>query len=57
LAIFIESVVLYTIWSIVFGSIYWVESSMQIVFLNSMPSIAGISFMLINVRVGLGWAQ
>ncbi|KIY50733.1 hypothetical protein FISHEDRAFT_24365, partial [Fistulina hepatica ATCC 64428] len=57
LANFIESAALYTIWSIVFGSIYWVESSMQIVFLNSMPSIAGISFMLINVRVGLGWAQ
>ncbi|KIY50734.1 hypothetical protein FISHEDRAFT_56915 [Fistulina hepatica ATCC 64428] len=57
LASFIESAALYTIWLIVFGSVFWDESNMQTVFLNGIPSTAGVSFMLINVRVGLGWAQ
>lgn len=36
---------------------YQIHSNLQFVAVDSWPAMSGISFMLINVRVGLGWAQ
>ena len=36
---------------------YQSHSNLQFVAVDSWPAMSGISFMLINVRVGLGWAQ
>ncbi|KIY50740.1 hypothetical protein FISHEDRAFT_71064 [Fistulina hepatica ATCC 64428] len=56
-AIFVESAALCSIWLVMLGAVYWSKSNMEVVFSNSLPVVMGIAFMLINVRVGLGWAQ
>ncbi|EPS94468.1 hypothetical protein FOMPIDRAFT_1134324 [Fomitopsis schrenkii] len=57
LAVFIESAALYTMWTMFFFIAYQSHSNLQFVAVDSWPAMSGISFMLINVRVGLGWAQ
>ncbi|KZT05791.1 uncharacterized protein LAESUDRAFT_655097 [Laetiporus sulphureus 93-53] len=57
MATVVESAVLYTIWTIFFLVTYETQSNLQFVTNETLPFVAGISFMLINVRVGMGWAQ
>ncbi|KAJ7579079.1 hypothetical protein C8J56DRAFT_1110143 [Mycena floridula] len=57
LAMFIESAVVYTTWTIFFFACYQSGSNLQFVSVDCWAVMAGISFMMINVRVGLGWAQ
>ncbi|KAJ7600508.1 hypothetical protein C8J56DRAFT_767475 [Mycena floridula] len=57
LSIFVESAALYTTWTIAFIISYELRSNIQFPIIDIGPSIAGISFMLINLRIGLGWAQ
>jgi len=57
LAIFVESAIIYTAWTIFFFITYQFQSNIQFFAIDVYPSMAGISFMLINVRVGLGWAK
>ncbi|KZT09997.1 uncharacterized protein LAESUDRAFT_673684 [Laetiporus sulphureus 93-53] len=57
MAIIVESAALYTIWTIFFMVTYLARSNLQFVTNETWAFVAGISFMLINVRVGMGWAQ
>ncbi|CCM01517.1 uncharacterized protein FIBRA_03573 [Fibroporia radiculosa] len=57
LAIIVESSALYTVWTVFFLATYESGSNLQFVSIETLAMIAGISFMLINVRVGLGWEQ
>ena len=44
-------------WTTVFFISYQAHSNLQFTAVDTWPAMSGISFMLINVRVGLGWAQ
>ncbi|KAJ3003658.1 hypothetical protein NUW54_g5194 [Trametes sanguinea] len=55
LMIFIESSTLSTAWTIFFAVAYATKSSLQSFPTGCSPAINGIAFMLITVRVGLGW--
>lgn len=57
LAIFVESSVIYTVWGILYFATYEARSNLRLIFSDSIPSIAGISVMLVTVRIGLGWAH
>lgn len=57
LVIMVESAAIYTIWNLLFliaGLGF--QSRIGLSLIHCMPTISGISVMLINVRVGLGWA-
>ncbi|KAI0353756.1 hypothetical protein OH77DRAFT_1522302 [Trametes cingulata] len=55
LMIFIESSTLSTAWTIFFAAAYASKSALQSFPTSCSPAINGIAFMLITVRVGLGW--
>ena len=57
LATFVESAAMYTSWTVFFFGSYQSGSNMQFLAVDGWPAMAGISYMLINVRVGLGWAS
>lgn len=57
LGILVESAALYTAWTILFFVTYHIRSNLQFTCSDTYCVIAGITFMLINVRVGMGWAQ
>ncbi|KAH9934353.1 uncharacterized protein B0H18DRAFT_556634 [Fomitopsis serialis] len=57
LATFVESAALYTSWTTFFFISYQTHSNLQFTAVDTWAEMSGISFMLINVRVGLGWAQ
>ncbi|KZT65620.1 hypothetical protein DAEQUDRAFT_768681 [Daedalea quercina L-15889] len=57
LATIIESAGIYTIYVVVFFAAYESDSNLQFTFVDTLCQVAGISFMMINVRVGLGWAD
>ncbi|KAH9841057.1 uncharacterized protein C8Q71DRAFT_743055 [Rhodofomes roseus] len=57
LTTFIESAALYTAWTTFFFISYQANSNLQFTAVDTWSELSGISFMLINVRVGLGWAQ
>ncbi|TFK39397.1 hypothetical protein BDQ12DRAFT_649823 [Crucibulum laeve] len=57
LAIVVESASIYTLWTIFFFATYKSETNVQFPVVDSWPAVTGIAFMLINVRVGLGWSQ
>ncbi|KAK0480493.1 hypothetical protein EDD18DRAFT_1312327 [Armillaria luteobubalina] len=61
LAIFIESAAIYTqprrTWTIFFMITYLIKTNIQFNTVDFWPEAAGIAFSLINVRIGLGWAQ
>ncbi|CCM06249.1 uncharacterized protein FIBRA_08498 [Fibroporia radiculosa] len=57
LAIIVESSAIYTIWTIFFLVTYEVGSNLQFLSNQTLSIVAGISFMLVNVRVGMGWEQ
>lgn len=44
-------------WTAFFTATYESQSNLQFITIDCLPVISGIAFMLINVRVGLGWAQ
>ncbi|KIK67734.1 hypothetical protein GYMLUDRAFT_36485 [Collybiopsis luxurians FD-317 M1] len=56
LGIFVESAAIYTAWTIFVFVTYLSGSNIQFLGSDVWPHAAGISFMLINVRVSLGWA-
>ncbi|KAI0648751.1 hypothetical protein C8Q79DRAFT_469495 [Trametes meyenii] len=55
LMIFIESSTLSTAWTVFFAAAYATKSPLQSFPTGCSPAINGIAFMLITVRVGLGW--
>ncbi|EEB96166.1 hypothetical protein MPER_04745 [Moniliophthora perniciosa FA553] len=57
MAIFIESALLYTAWTIIFIITFAAESHVEAMMTDCWAVIAGISFGLINVRIGMGWAK
>ncbi|TFY64390.1 hypothetical protein EVJ58_g2664 [Rhodofomes roseus] len=52
----VESAALYTIYAVVFFAVYEADSNLQYTFVDTLCQVAGIAFMMINVRVRLGWA-
>ncbi|KAI9001456.1 hypothetical protein BD414DRAFT_474685 [Trametes punicea] len=54
LVIFIESAALYSAWTTMFVILYVSGSSLQTIGSGCGPTVIGIAFMLITVRVGLG---
>ncbi|KAF5350367.1 hypothetical protein D9757_011378 [Collybiopsis confluens] len=56
MGIFVESAAIYTAWTIFVFVTYLSGSNLQFLGSDIWPYAAGISFMLINVRVSLGWA-
>ncbi|EPT05573.1 hypothetical protein FOMPIDRAFT_1110757 [Fomitopsis schrenkii] len=57
LAIIIESAALQSSWNLIFFVTYQVKSNIQFTTCDLWVPICGISLTLINLRVGLGWAQ
>ncbi|PCH42396.1 hypothetical protein WOLCODRAFT_73087 [Wolfiporia cocos MD-104 SS10] len=57
LAIIIESAALQTSWNLIFFVTYQAKSNIQFTTCDLWAQFCGISFMLINLRVALGWAQ
>ncbi|CCM06131.1 uncharacterized protein FIBRA_08381 [Fibroporia radiculosa] len=57
LAIIVESSAIYTVWAIFFLVTYEAGSNLQFLPNETICIVSGISFMLINVRVGMGWEQ
>ncbi|PCH44196.1 hypothetical protein WOLCODRAFT_138818 [Wolfiporia cocos MD-104 SS10] len=57
LATIVESAGSYTLYVVVFFASYEAGSNLQYTFVDTLCQVAGIAFMMINVRVGLGWAQ
>ncbi|KAF8888961.1 hypothetical protein CPB85DRAFT_277264 [Mucidula mucida] len=57
LVILVESAAIYTTWTVVCLIVYQCASNALFPVADILPCAAGVSFMLINVRAGLGWAQ
>ncbi|KAI8999075.1 hypothetical protein BD414DRAFT_505651 [Trametes punicea] len=57
LAIFVESAALYSVWTMLFVIFYLTHSPLQTMGSGCGPTLIGIAFTLITVRVGLGWGQ
>ncbi|TFK25290.1 hypothetical protein FA15DRAFT_703837 [Coprinopsis marcescibilis] len=55
LVILVESAALHSVWTVLGFVTYQAEMPLAIIALETGPVVAGIAFMLINVRVGLGW--
>ncbi|EED82945.1 predicted protein [Postia placenta Mad-698-R] len=55
LVVMIESAALYTTWALFYFASFQAKSELQNVASETMPAIAGISLMLINVRALIGW--
>ncbi|EJF59453.1 hypothetical protein DICSQDRAFT_156292 [Dichomitus squalens LYAD-421 SS1] len=56
LVIFVESAALYTFWILFFLVSYCASSTLEAFAFHCIPAATGISFMLIIVRVGLGFS-
>ncbi|KAK7061997.1 hypothetical protein R3P38DRAFT_2832784 [Favolaschia claudopus] len=57
MAIVVESCVLLSVWIIIGIISYSIKSPFHWFVLGNIGTISGIAFMLINVRVALGWSQ
>ncbi|KAI0808262.1 hypothetical protein C8Q74DRAFT_125405 [Fomes fomentarius] len=57
MAIFVESAAMYSAWAVMFVILYATRSTLQTVGSGCGPAVIGIAFMLITVRVGLGWGH
>ncbi|KAI3604321.1 hypothetical protein WG66_008588 [Moniliophthora roreri] len=57
LSIFIESALLYTSWTVVFIATYAAKSHIEAIIADCWAVMAGISFGLLNVRIGMGWGM
>ncbi|KAF8884309.1 hypothetical protein BD779DRAFT_1536920 [Infundibulicybe gibba] len=56
-SIVVESALLYTVWTVWFFICYIIKTNLYIFLLTNQAVITGIVFMLINVRIGMGWNQ
>ncbi|KAH9840937.1 uncharacterized protein C8Q71DRAFT_431702 [Rhodofomes roseus] len=56
LVIVVESAGIYTAWNIFFVAVYLAKSNLNFTAVDVWCPVAGIANMLINVRVGMGWA-
>lgn len=50
-----ESALVWSLWSICVLINYYQQSFLSLLTFDCCPAMSGIAFMLINVRVGLGW--
>ncbi|KAH9934651.1 uncharacterized protein B0H18DRAFT_869432 [Fomitopsis serialis] len=57
LAIVIESALIHTCWNLFFLLEFQLQSVVQFTAIDVWSPVCGITFMLINFRVALGWAQ
>ncbi|KZT10077.1 uncharacterized protein LAESUDRAFT_673837 [Laetiporus sulphureus 93-53] len=57
LATIVESAAFYTSYTIFFFAAYESNNNIQYTAVDTLCPVAGIAFMMINVRVALGWAQ
>ncbi|KAI0739701.1 hypothetical protein C8Q80DRAFT_198319 [Daedaleopsis nitida] len=57
LAIFIESAAMSTAWAVMFLVLYTTNSALEVLGPGCGPAVIGVAFMLITVRVGLGWGH
>ncbi|TFY53901.1 hypothetical protein EVJ58_g9182 [Rhodofomes roseus] len=57
LAILVESAALHTAWNALFLGAFQRASTLQFTAIDVWSPVAGTAFMLINLRVALGWAQ
>ncbi|KZT68211.1 hypothetical protein DAEQUDRAFT_766586 [Daedalea quercina L-15889] len=57
LAIVIESALIHTCWNFFFLLEFQLQSVVQFTAIDVWSPVCGITFMLINLRVALGWAQ
>ncbi|EGN93348.1 hypothetical protein SERLA73DRAFT_189558 [Serpula lacrymans var. lacrymans S7.3] len=57
MAIFVESAALCTTWTIFYFAAYESESNLHDFVQGTWGTISGIAFMLITVRIGLGWSS
>lgn len=53
----VESATIYSAYTIFYFVSYQVRSNIQFTAIDTLCTVCGITFMLVNVRVGLGWAQ
>lgn len=57
LTIVVESAAIYVAWSVVYLATLGAHLAVENFFAAVWPVVAGIAFMLINVRVGAGWGK
>ncbi|KAF7352525.1 hypothetical protein MVEN_01217500 [Mycena venus] len=57
MAILVESSALLSAWIVFHMITYSTKSALEIFVLNTLGTVSGLSFMLINIRVALGWGQ
>ncbi|KAL6299347.1 hypothetical protein BKA93DRAFT_608471 [Sparassis latifolia] len=57
LAVFIESAALHVGWTILFMVTYETDANLGFFIEDTWPPVSGIAFMLINIRVGMGYAM
>ncbi|PCH38135.1 hypothetical protein WOLCODRAFT_58976, partial [Wolfiporia cocos MD-104 SS10] len=57
IVVMVESAAIYTSYVVFFFVCYQAGSNLQYIAVDTLCPVAGIAFMLINVRVGMGWAQ
>ncbi|KAF9460910.1 hypothetical protein BDZ94DRAFT_1311111 [Collybia nuda] len=56
-AMIVESAAIYAAWSVFFLAVYESHSTVQFFTVDTIGQISAIATLLINVRVGLGWAH
>jgi len=57
ITIMVESSALLSAWIVFEMVVHGTKSSLEILVISTLETVSGISFMLINVRVALGWSQ
>ncbi|CCM02394.1 uncharacterized protein FIBRA_04492 [Fibroporia radiculosa] len=57
LAIIVESAAIQTVWNLIFFVLFQVRSNAQFIAIDLWSPMSGIAFMLINLRVALGWSD
>ncbi|KAF9018355.1 hypothetical protein BDZ89DRAFT_1140033 [Hymenopellis radicata] len=57
MATMIESAAVYSTWSLLFLIVYTCHSTLQFFMVDTIGHVCAATALLINVRVGLGWAQ
>ncbi|KAF9027348.1 hypothetical protein BDZ89DRAFT_987386 [Hymenopellis radicata] len=57
MALIAESAALYAVWTLFFLITFLSQSSLEVFCLDTIGHVSTIATLLINVRVGLGWAQ
>ncbi|KAJ7441655.1 hypothetical protein B0H11DRAFT_2204729 [Mycena galericulata] len=57
LIIVIESAGFYALWAVLFGVCYESQSNLQLILIQTGPTVVGLVNALIHTRVGLGWTS